>query len=102
MKSHGTLRDGLRCSAAKAFLWPLANRTNLHLSLESMVLKVLMSGGGPGTAGAATGVEFSKRGKLHRVTARREVVLAAGAVQSPQLLMVSGLGPAAHLQQVSE
>lgn len=53
-----------------------------------------------GSAVTATGVEFSKRGEVYRVAARKEVVLAAGAVQSPQLLMVSGVGPAEHLRQV--
>ncbi|KAK3913201.1 Glucose dehydrogenase [FAD, quinone] [Frankliniella fusca] len=101
MRSHGTLREGLRCNTAKAFLRPASNRTNLHVSMDSTVLRVLLERGQEqGGEVAATGVEFSKRGVVQRVRAAREVVLAAGAVQSPQLLMVSGVGPARHLREV--
>ncbi|XP_052132831.1 glucose dehydrogenase [FAD, quinone]-like [Frankliniella occidentalis] len=98
MRAHGTLREGLRCNTAKAFLRPAANRTNLHISMDSTVLRVLLTSDGGEVV--ATGVELSKRGAVHRVRAAREVLLSAGAVQSPQLLMVSGIGPARHLRDV--
>ena len=94
MKSHGTLRLGLRCSAAKAFLRPASRRPNLHVSMFSLVQRVVIE------QGRAVGVELLKRRRLYTVRATREVVLAAGSVQSPQLLMVSGVGPAAHLQDL--
>ncbi|KAJ1525083.1 hypothetical protein ONE63_009926 [Megalurothrips usitatus] len=97
MKAHGTLRDGLRCNTAKAFLRPAADRGNLHVSMESTALKITTST--EGAAVTATGVEFLKRGVVHRVRAAREVVVSAGAVQSPQLLMVSGIGPADQLRR---
>lgn len=104
-KPHGTLRDGLRCSTAKAFLRPAIERPNLHVSVHSTVLKVLLTGAGAADEPAegeqglrAVGVRFRRAGAEREVLATREVVLAAGAVQSPQLLMVSGLGPAEALR----
>ncbi|KAK3913199.1 Glucose dehydrogenase [FAD, quinone] [Frankliniella fusca] len=100
-RPHGTLRDGLRCSTAKAFLRPAADRPNLHISLRSTALKVLLTGGAGQGAGdlRAVGVRFRRDGAEREVLAGREVILAAGAVQSPQLLMVSGLGPSAALRR---
>ncbi|XP_026289309.2 glucose dehydrogenase [FAD, quinone]-like [Frankliniella occidentalis] len=96
MKSHGTLRQGLRCSASKAFLRPASKRPNLHVSMFSAVQRIVV------VDGRAAGVIFRKAGRprLQVALANREVLLAAGAVQSPQLLMVSGVGPAAHLRAV--
>ncbi|KAJ1525085.1 hypothetical protein ONE63_009928 [Megalurothrips usitatus] len=94
---HGTLRDGLRCSTAKAFLRPAAGRPNLHVSLRSTVLKLT----GSADAGnlRAVGVRLRRGTSEREVLAGREVVLAAGAVQSPQLLMVSGVGPSDALRR---
>ncbi|KAE8748326.1 Glucose dehydrogenase, partial [Frankliniella occidentalis] len=96
-RPHGTLRDGLRCSTAKAFLRPAAARPNLHISLRSTALKVLLTG--PAEDLRAVGLRFRKGGAEREVLAGREVILAAGAVQSPQLLMVSGLGPSDALRR---
>ncbi|CAB3262549.1 unnamed protein product [Arctia plantaginis] len=91
-----TMRRGTRCSAAKAFLRPVRLRQNLHVALFSHVTKVLIDK----TTMRTFGVEFLRNGKRQVVYASREVILAAGAVASPQLLLLSGVGPSDHLQQV--
>jgi len=84
----GILRDGLRCSTAKAFLRPIKDRPNLHISLNTHVLKIEIENG------CATGVLISKLGSIPTlVRAEKEVVLSAGAINSPYLLMLSGIGP---------
>lgn len=91
---QGTLREGKRCSAEKAFLRPIRDRTNLVVSPRSRVVKLLID---PNTK-EANGVQYFKDGKLHVARASKEVVLSAGAFSSPQLLMLSGIGPRQHLQ----
>jgi choline dehydrogenase-like flavoprotein len=80
-------RDGMRCSTADAFLHPAADRRNLEVVSRSMALRILFEGN------RAVGVEISRDGRVQRVNAEREVILAAGAYQSPVLLMLSGIGP---------
>jgi len=86
-----THRDGERFSAAKAYLTPNLGRPNLTVLTGVHATRVLFEGR------RAVGVEFRQDGTLRRVGATREVLLAAGALQSPQLLMLSGVGPAAEL-----
>ncbi|MGE0212259.1 MAG: GMC family oxidoreductase [Parvibaculaceae bacterium] len=86
-----TTRNGLRASASKAYLRIARRRGNLSVVTNAQVARVLFEGG------RASGVEYRQEGGLRRVEARAGVVLAAGAVQSPQLLMLSGIGEAAHL-----
>ncbi|XP_063628496.1 glucose dehydrogenase [FAD, quinone]-like [Cydia splendana] len=93
MIAQGTVRNGSRCSTAKAFLRPVKNRPNLHISLNSFVTKVLID---PRTK-TAFGVEFVKNNKIYRVRARKEVILSAGSINSAQLLMLSGIGPTEEL-----
>lgn len=88
-----TVRNGVRCSTALAYLKPALRRPNLSLEMHAMVTRVLWDGK------RAVGVEFRRGGAIRRVRARREVVLAAGAFNSPKLLMLSGIGPADHLRQ---
>jgi choline dehydrogenase-like flavoprotein len=95
MFSQGTIRRGSRCSTSKAFLRPVRNRQNLHVSMNSHVIKIMID---PDTK-VATGVQFEKQGKMYFVEATKEVVLSAGAIASPQILMLSGVGPAAHLKE---
>ncbi|XP_075217853.1 uncharacterized protein LOC142322661 [Lycorma delicatula] len=97
-RSHGTLRNGLRCSTAKAFLRPIRNRKNLHVSLHSTVEKILFDT--RGSKPKAAGVVFAKSDKRIMAFARKEVILSSGAIGSPQLLMLSGIGPGEHLQEV--
>lgn len=92
-----TMRRGSRCSTAKAFLRPIRLRKNLHVSLQSHVTRILVD---PITK-RATGVEFYKEGgPIQHVYAKREVILSAGAIGSPHILLNSGIGPRKHLEHV--
>jgi choline dehydrogenase len=86
-----TQRNGRRCSAAVAYLHPAKYRANLRICTRSLATRVLFSGG------RAMGVEYLRGRRIHTVRAEREVILAAGAIATPQLLMLSGIGPAAEL-----
>lgn len=98
MLPHGTLRDGLRCSTAKAFIRPAVHRRNLHISLLTQVEKVLIRR----RKKEAYGVVLNKAGMgVERVYATKEVILSAGSIQSPQLLMLSGVGPKEHLESLN-
>lgn len=93
---QATMRNGRRWSAAKAYLRPIAKqRQNLSISMRSWVTKILID---PDTK-IAYGVEFVKNRQKYRVNATKEVILSAGAIASPQLLMLSGVGPAEHLSE---
>ena len=87
-----THRNGERFSAAKAYLTPQLSRPNLQVLTGAQVLRVRFEGG------RAVGVDVRMGGAEYTLKARREVILSAGALQSPQLLMLSGVGPGAHLQ----
>jgi len=87
-----TQKDGRRCSTARAYLEPARERPNVTVISEAQASKVLFDGK------CASGVEFVENKNSHSVSARREVILSAGAFQSPQLLMLSGVGPAMHLR----
>ncbi|XP_055678424.1 glucose dehydrogenase [FAD, quinone] [Lutzomyia longipalpis] len=91
-----TMRRGTRCSTAKAFLRPVRLRKNLHVALYSHVTRVIID---PETK-RALGVEFLRNGQSHKVYAKREVILSAGAIASPHLLMLSGVGPPENLRKV--
>ncbi|PSN57124.1 hypothetical protein C0J52_01340 [Blattella germanica] len=93
MLAQGTIRRGTRCSTAKAFLRPVRLRRNLHVAMKSQVIRLLIN---PMTM-RAYGVMFVRNGVRQIALARREVVLSAGAINSPQLLMLSGIGPKEHL-----
>ncbi|MEV6201582.1 GMC family oxidoreductase N-terminal domain-containing protein [Streptomyces sp. NPDC051771] len=86
-----TQRGGLRCSAAVAYLHPALDRPNLTVLSSTQARRVVIEGG------RATGVEVERGGTLEVLRAEREVVLSAGAYESPKLLMLSGIGPAADL-----
>ncbi len=86
-----TMQNGLRCSAATAFLKPARRRPNLTIITKALTRRVLFD------SRRATGVEIERAGKREIVKARREVVLAAGAIGSPQILQLSGIGPGALL-----
>ena len=88
-----TQRRGLRCSAADAFLRPALRRQNVELKTQAIVHRVLIENG------RAVGVRFTQGGRLHTVRARQAVVLSAGAVNSPQLLQLSGIGPGEVLRE---
>jgi choline dehydrogenase-like flavoprotein len=87
-------RNGTRLSSARAFLHPALKRENLTVFDETMVRQILFD------RGRATGIEVEQQGVRRVLHARYEVVLCAGAINSPQLLMLSGIGPAEHLREV--
>jgi len=89
-----TQRGGERWSAARAFLSEAKHRPNLEILCDAMVDRILF------TEGRATGVAYRRGGEAREIRARRAVILAAGAFQTPQLLMLSGIGPGAHLQEM--
>lgn len=88
-----TIRDGVRVSAASAFLHPVKHRANLDVRTRTFVEKISFEGT------RAVGVRCRRGGKLREMRAEREVILAAGTIQSPQLLQLSGVGPAEHLRR---
>lgn len=90
------MRRGSRASTAKSFLRPVRLRKNLHIALFTHVTKVLMD---PVTK-RALGVEYIRDGAYQKVFAKREVILSAGAIGSPHLLMLSGIGPEQELNRV--
>ncbi|RWS00049.1 glucose dehydrogenase (acceptor)-like protein 3 [Dinothrombium tinctorium] len=92
---QGTIRRGARCSTSKAFLLPIKDRPNLHVLTFSYVTKILFN-----EDKRAIGVQFDRFSLTHVVYARREVIVSGGAVNSPQLLMLSGIGPADHLREM--
>lgn len=93
---HCTIINGTRCSTAKAFLSPAKNRKNLHVIKHSKVTKIIID---PGTK-VANKVEFSSSdGKRYQVKIKKEVIVSAGTINSPQVLMLSGIGPEEHLKE---
>ncbi|XP_043603588.1 glucose dehydrogenase [FAD, quinone]-like [Bombus pyrosoma] len=95
MFPQGTIRRGSRCSTGKAFLRPASARKNLHVAMQAQVTKILIDP----SSKRAYGVEFLRDGKTMRVRANKEVIVSAGSISSPQLLMLSGIGPGEHLAE---
>jgi choline dehydrogenase len=88
-----TVWNGLRWSATKAFLRPARRRPNLTILTEVTAERILIQNG------RATGIEYVQKGNRRRITVRREIIVCSGAVGSPKLLLLSGIGPAAELQE---
>lgn len=88
-----TRKHGRRCSAAVAHLKPAIARGNVTLLTKAHVTKINIIGN------SVTGVTYKHRGKLYSVEARKEVILSGGAINSPHLLMLSGIGPSKHLKE---
>lgn len=89
-----TTRGGRRCSAAVAYLRPALKRGNVSLVTSALVQKVVLRGT------RAVGIEYKAGGALHTAHAAKEVILSGGSINSPQVLMLSGIGPADHLRSV--
>jgi choline dehydrogenase len=87
-----TVGAGRRCSTANAYLRPAMSRPNLSVRTQALVTRVLFKGK------RAVGVEFERGGQLRCVSARREVIISTGPINGPQLLKLSGVGPAAELR----
>jgi choline dehydrogenase len=89
-----TCKKGRRWSVAKGYLEPAAERPNLTIRTGALAERVVIE------AGRAVGVRYQRAGETHTVYAEAEVILSGGAVNSPQLLMLSGIGPANHLREM--
>ncbi|CAB5715318.1 Choline dehydrogenase [Delftia tsuruhatensis] len=89
-----TTHKGLRCSTAKAYLADARRRANLRIETDAMATQVILRGR------RAAGVHYRQGGQPRQAKARAEVILCAGAIQSPQLLQLSGIGPGSLLQEL--
>ncbi|NCF75565.1 MAG: choline dehydrogenase [Proteobacteria bacterium] len=89
-----TVAQGRRSSTSRSYLRTALNRPNLRVLTHAIVERIRLK------EGRAVGVDAQVRGKRHGIAARREVLLSAGAINSPQLLMLSGIGPEEHLRSV--
>jgi choline dehydrogenase len=88
-----TIKDGKRCSASAAYLKPALQRPNLKVETGALISRVLFEGK------RACGIEYRRGGQTIQVKAKREIILAAGAIGSPQILLLSGIGDSAYLQR---
>jgi choline dehydrogenase len=89
-----TRKNGRRCSAAVAHLHPVLHRPNLRLETGALVHRVTVQGS------RVTGLVYECRGEHRSVVTEREVILCGGSINSPQLLMLSGIGPSGHLREM--
>ncbi|XP_014251526.1 glucose dehydrogenase [FAD, quinone]-like [Cimex lectularius] len=96
-KTQTSIRKGRRHSAATAYLFPIKSAPNFHIAKKALVTRVLID---PKT-NRAHGVVFIKNGIERVVFARKEIILSAGAFNTPQLLMLSGIGPRDHLKELN-
>lgn len=97
-KLQATMQRGTRQSVYSAFLRPTENRPNLEIIPFARATKVLINA----TTREAYGIEFFKKKVKHVIYAEKEVILSAGTFHSPQLLMLSGIGPREHLEELGE
>jgi choline dehydrogenase len=88
------VRDGMRCSPSRAYLRPVMGNKNLTVLTEAQAVKLTLSGT------RCTGLDFVMDGQSHSVRASREVILCAGAIHTPRLLLLSGIGPHDDLRQL--
>lgn len=93
---QSSTKNGWRQTAARAFLSSVRHRPNLDISLRSWATKLLFNSHGD----QVKAVKFFRNRREYTVKVRKEVILAAGAIQSPKLLMLSGIGPEAHLKDL--
>ena len=87
-----TTRNARRSSAAVAYLWPAARRANLTVETGCLTTRILFSGN------RAVGVEYRQGNETHKAMAETEVFVTAGAIGSPKIMMLPGIGPADHLK----
>lgn len=92
---QATIANGTRQSTNVAYLHPISGRKNLHVKKFSHVTKLIID-----SERKVQGVKFFSNGRVHSVRVRKEVVLSAGAINTPQILMLSGIGPTKHLKQM--
>lgn len=95
MIPQGTIRRGSRCSTSKAFLRPIRNRKNLHIAMHGFVTKVLIDE----STKLARGIRMKRYGQMYNIRASKEVILCGGGINTPHLMMLSGIGPRWHLEE---
>ena len=91
-RMEATIGNGMRSSTARAYLHPAMDRANLTIETDALASRILTA------RGRATGVEYRQRGQARTAHARREIIVCGGAYNSPQLLLLSGIGPADELR----
>jgi choline dehydrogenase len=91
---EATTGGGVRSSTARGYLYPAMRRPNLRIETRALTTRIVIE------HGRAVGVEYARGGATYRATAEREVVLSGGSLNSPQVLMLSGIGPADHLKAI--
>lgn len=94
---QSSTKNGWRQTAARAFLSHIRHRRNLDISLRSWATKLLFNSNGD----QVKAVKFFRNKREYTVRVRKEAILAAGAIQSPKLLMLSGVGPQPHLEELN-
>lgn len=99
MIAQTTSKNGIRMSSARAFIRPVQDRPNLHVMLNTTVTKVLVH---PKSKNAQGVEAVDAYGHTMKILAKKEVIVAGGAVNSPQILLLSGIGPKEELTRVSE
>jgi len=92
-KLQMTIKDGRRCSAATAYIRPIKNRKNLTISVNSLASEIIFE------QDRAVGIKYIQRNQINIARASQEVILSAGVINTPQLLMLSGIGKFDHLSQ---
>lgn len=92
---QATIENGTRKSSNVAYLYSISNRKNLHVKKNSRVTKVIFD-----SEKNVIGVQFENYGREYRVKVTKEVILSAGAINTPQILMLSGIGPSKHLKKL--
>lgn len=93
---QSSIKDGMRDSASRSYLHPIRDRQNLHVKKNARVTQILID---PASK-IAYAVTFVHGGRKYSIRARMEIILSAGVIASPQLLMLSGVGPKDHLQEL--
>lgn len=93
-RSQYSIRNGRRSSASSAYLSPALKRPNLTIQTNALTTRVIMD------RTRATGVEYRRKGQTIRAIAEKEVIVSAGAFNTPQILILSGFGPAEHLREI--
>ena len=88
-----TIHQGERASVSKYYLNPAKKRKNLNIFSEAFVEKIIFDGK------KAVGIEVKIKNKIEKIYANKEIILSGGSINSPQLLMLSGVGPQAHLRE---
>lgn len=91
---EATTGGGMRSSSARAYLYPAMHRANLTIQMDALAHRIVVS------RGRATGVEYRQRGQIRTAFATREIIVCGGTYNSPQLLMLSGIGPADELRAI--